>query len=450
MATAALVPTTPQRWEVADILRDHAQPPEAQQVPGTGRPGHRGLSHRPARRAPRGVSRLRLLARHLQLLPKPTLSEVPDPEAGAVGRGPAGPAPAHAPLPDRLHGPEPSCTASSVAHGRSAQPPLRGRLRDAARGRPSGSLKATIGFTAVLHTWNQRLDLHPHIHCLVPAGGLSLDGSRWIPTSKRFFLPIKKLRTVFRGKLLAKLEQALRAGRILGDLDRCPGLAQAHAQGVERLREGAARRTSPRRPLPLPIRPPDRHRELPHHRLRRPERHLPLQGPRGRQRDSSPHRQRSGLRQALPPARPAPALRPDPPLRHPRHPQTQGPRSLSGASRGQARGPEAEGPELGQGLRATLRREPASAAPSARPASSSAVPSCRRSGSDYVTRPSNPSPSTTEPRSASALVRLRSGIDPRWRSTGGGRSQPRVSRVQRRFRRAPPTVGGGASVGGSD
>lgn len=79
-------------------------------------------------------------------------------------------------------------------------------------------LRATIGFTAVLHTWNQRLGFHPHIHCLVPGGGLSLDKSRWRPTSKRFFLPVRALRTLFRGKLLAKLEAAARAGHIPGRL----------------------------------------------------------------------------------------------------------------------------------------------------------------------------------------------------------------------------------------
>ena len=79
-------------------------------------------------------------------------------------------------------------------------------------------LKATIGFTAVLHTWNQQLGFHPHLHCVVPAGGLSLDGSRWIPTSRRFFLPVKSLRKLFRGKLLSKIERALRSGEIHGDL----------------------------------------------------------------------------------------------------------------------------------------------------------------------------------------------------------------------------------------
>jgi Putative transposase/Transposase zinc-binding domain len=79
-------------------------------------------------------------------------------------------------------------------------------------------LKATIGFTAVLHTWNQKLGFHPHLHCIVPGGGLSLDKSRWVPTSRGFFLPVNALRQVFRGKLLAKLEQTIRAADLPGDL----------------------------------------------------------------------------------------------------------------------------------------------------------------------------------------------------------------------------------------
>ena len=79
-------------------------------------------------------------------------------------------------------------------------------------------LKAEIGFTAVLHTWSQILRFHPHLHCLVPAGGLALDHSKWIPTRRTFFLPIDVLRKVFRGKLLDKIEQALRGGEIPGDL----------------------------------------------------------------------------------------------------------------------------------------------------------------------------------------------------------------------------------------
>ena len=84
-------------------------------------------------------------------------------------------------------------------------------------------LKAEIGFTAVLHTWTQILRFHPHIHSVVPAGGLALDLSRWVSTSKKFLLPIDSLREVFRGKLLHKIEQALRAKQIPADLAR--GLA---------------------------------------------------------------------------------------------------------------------------------------------------------------------------------------------------------------------------------
>jgi hypothetical protein len=69
-------------------------------------------------------------------------------------------------------------------------------------------LGAEIGFFGVLHTWNQKLQLHPHVHCVVPAGGLALDHTRWIPSHPRFFLPIPVLRRVFRGKFVAGLKSA--------------------------------------------------------------------------------------------------------------------------------------------------------------------------------------------------------------------------------------------------
>jgi hypothetical protein len=76
-------------------------------------------------------------------------------------------------------------------------------------------LGARIGFLAVLHTWTQRLEAHPHIHCVVPAGGLSPDGERWIsPRKKKFFLPVKPLGHLFRGKFLAFLEEAFAANRL--------------------------------------------------------------------------------------------------------------------------------------------------------------------------------------------------------------------------------------------
>jgi hypothetical protein len=76
-------------------------------------------------------------------------------------------------------------------------------------------LGASIGFLAVLHTWGQNLHLHPHLHCVVPGGGLSLDGSRWIACRKNsFFLPVAVLSHRFRKKFLRKLRQAFRQGAL--------------------------------------------------------------------------------------------------------------------------------------------------------------------------------------------------------------------------------------------
>ena len=81
-------------------------------------------------------------------------------------------------------------------------------------------LGAEIGFFSVLHTWNQKLQLHPHVHCVVPAGGLSRDRTRWIKSHYAFFLPIGVLRRVFRGKFVAALKHAFRDGQLVfqGDL----------------------------------------------------------------------------------------------------------------------------------------------------------------------------------------------------------------------------------------
>ncbi len=81
-------------------------------------------------------------------------------------------------------------------------------------------LGAEIGFFSVLHTWNQKLGLHPHVHCVIPAGGLSLDQTHWVPSRSRFFLPIAVLRRVFRGKFVAGLKSAFQHSqlRFSGDL----------------------------------------------------------------------------------------------------------------------------------------------------------------------------------------------------------------------------------------
>ena len=75
-------------------------------------------------------------------------------------------------------------------------------------------LGARIGFLAVLHTWSQNLLHHPHIHCVVPAGGIATDGSEWIRCRRTFFLPVRVLSRLFRGKFLAFLRDAYARGKI--------------------------------------------------------------------------------------------------------------------------------------------------------------------------------------------------------------------------------------------
>ena len=74
-------------------------------------------------------------------------------------------------------------------------------------------LGAKIGFMSVLHTWGQNLHHHPHVHCVVPAGGISPDGKKWIHTKKKdFFLPVRVLSRVFRGKFISLLKKAHQRG----------------------------------------------------------------------------------------------------------------------------------------------------------------------------------------------------------------------------------------------
>lgn len=80
-------------------------------------------------------------------------------------------------------------------------------------------LGAEIGVLAVLHTWGQNLMLHPHLHCVLPAGGIAQDGSGWVPCKrsgqgKQFFAPVRVLSKLFRGKFLAELLAARRRGEL--------------------------------------------------------------------------------------------------------------------------------------------------------------------------------------------------------------------------------------------
>ena len=76
-------------------------------------------------------------------------------------------------------------------------------------------LGAQIGFISILHTWGQNLLLHPHVHCVVPAGGLSASHDRWIHPKYAFFLPVNVLSTVFRAKFVEGLRKAYRQKKLI-------------------------------------------------------------------------------------------------------------------------------------------------------------------------------------------------------------------------------------------
>ena len=100
-------------------------------------------------------------------------------------------------------------------------------------------LGAEIGFLCILHTWGQTLHRHPHIHCVVPGGGLSLDHSRWISSHPRFFLPVKVVSKELRDTFLHGLEQAYLAKKLsfYGD---CQALVnpETFAGFLEQLKKG--------------------------------------------------------------------------------------------------------------------------------------------------------------------------------------------------------------------
>ena len=75
-------------------------------------------------------------------------------------------------------------------------------------------LGAEIGFFSVLHTWSQKLTAHPHVHCVVPAGGLSPDHTRWIRSRDNYFLPKEVLGELFRGKFVDALKEAFQNGQL--------------------------------------------------------------------------------------------------------------------------------------------------------------------------------------------------------------------------------------------
>lgn len=105
-------------------------------------------------------------------------------------------------------------------------------------GREQKYLGAEVGFISILHTWGQNLMDHPHIHIIIPAGGLSLDHGKWIFSRKRFFIPIKVIARLFRGKFLAYYNKAYVQSRIkLDGLTKAPADLVKHQSLVSSLYE---------------------------------------------------------------------------------------------------------------------------------------------------------------------------------------------------------------------
>ena len=91
-------------------------------------------------------------------------------------------------------------------------------------GRDPTRLGAQLGITAVLHTWTRALTFHPHLHCLVTGGGLALTGDHWVAAPRRHLFPVRVLSQLVRGKFLAALDRAYRAGELQFG-GRCAALA---------------------------------------------------------------------------------------------------------------------------------------------------------------------------------------------------------------------------------
>ena len=76
-------------------------------------------------------------------------------------------------------------------------------------------LGARIGFIGILHTWGQNLMDHPHVHCVVTGGGLSTAGNSWVSCRQRFFIPVRVMSALFRGKFLARLKDTFESGELI-------------------------------------------------------------------------------------------------------------------------------------------------------------------------------------------------------------------------------------------
>ncbi len=183
-------------------------------------------------------------------------------------------------------------------------------------------LGAEIGVLSILHTWGQTLVRHPHVHCVVPAGGLSPDHQRWIrPKYAGFFLPVKVLSRVFRGKFVEALRRAYDRDELdLAGAHRAPArpgpVARLRRRPLRdrlgRLRQAGLRWGVGRAALPRALHPSRRDQQSPAARLRWRARHVSVEGLRARRPAAHDDAVRDGVSAPLRPAHPAARLRPHP------------------------------------------------------------------------------------------------------------------------------------------
>jgi hypothetical protein len=199
-------------------------------------------------------------------------------------------------------------------------------------------LGARIAITAVLHTWGSAscrrrasgtMTHHPHVHMIVPGGGLSADGVRWIAAKPNFLLPVLVLSRLFRRLMLEKLVDTHKVGKLtffgdhahLADAKAFDAfLAPLKKTKVVRLFQAAVRRAQGCVGIPIALHPPRRHLKPAADRSRRQQRHLQDQGLQDRgARPLQDHDARRGrVHSPLPTACLAQGLPPHPPLRPPR------------------------------------------------------------------------------------------------------------------------------------
>jgi Transposase zinc-binding domain/Putative transposase len=196
-------------------------------------------------------------------------------------------------------------------------------------------LGARIGATAVLHSWGSAMTHHPHVHMIVPGGGISLDGTRWVRCKPGFLLPVRVLSRLFRRLFLTALANAHAAGRLrffgeIANLCRHEAFT-AHLAPLRRknwfvLRQAALCRTGSGALLSRPLHPSRRHREPPAHDARRARRDLPVQGLPPQRAGAVPHNDTGARRvhQAFSAPRPTKGLSSHSPLRITRQRHLQG------------------------------------------------------------------------------------------------------------------------------